>query len=359
MVNGKSCTHQCQKMGYCTWVATKISYTYIILTVSLLQQLLYGLNIKALCKTFFTFLHGPQYVPLKQDSCIRQLVQFIFLTVIQRSWDETWNCDVQEMKSLWVPPRRHSNTQLPQQLVMTSDWWWLWRSLLWKNVLGHWISRWFATSCPLHAAFFASFCILSCALACWDSSAGTLMIRHMWWFPKKGESGHEAGCSCWCSYGFMSSLIPTHHSRHGMEGDSEAPRCKLVIKQVGFNIEGPLRYWEQFLQCISTPTQSHQLCLHLILKSSSRTSSLCHNQEVMPSRLGNIHTYESWFCFCSFKTITKINYTIHYHSKGNPCHEVPGCCANDKGDWILWVSGWRMAFGSGRDCMRICYLGLF
>lgn len=216
-------------MGYCTWVATKISYTYIILPVSLLQQLLYGLNIKALCKTFFTFLHGPQYVPLKQDSCIRQLVQFIFLTVIQRSWDETWNCDVQEMKSLWVPPRRHSNTQLPQQLVMTSDWWWLWRSLLWKNVLGHRISRWFATSCPLHAAFLPVFAFWA---VLWH--AGTVQLGP-WWldtcggFLRREKSGHEAGCSCWCSYGFMSSLIPTHHSRDGMEGDSEAPRCKLVI----------------------------------------------------------------------------------------------------------------------------------
>lgn len=21
-----------------------------------------------------------------------------------------------------------------------------------------------------------------------------------------------------------------------------------------------------------------------------------------------------------------------YHSKGNPCHELPGCCASDEGD---------------------------
>lgn len=134
------------------WIATKMSYTYCNI-YCIFVIVTYGLNIKALCKTFFSFLHGPQYVPLKQDSYIQQLAQFIFLTVIQRSWDETWYCDVQEMKSLWVPPRRHSNTQLPQQLVMTSDWWWQWRSLLWKDVLGHWISRWLATSCPLHAVF--------------------------------------------------------------------------------------------------------------------------------------------------------------------------------------------------------------
>lgn len=46
---------------------------------------------------------------------------------------------------------------------------------------------------------------------------------------------------------------------------------------------------------------------------------------------------------------------VHYHSKGNPCHELPGCCANNEGDWVLWVSGWRVEFGSGRDCLRLCY----
>lgn len=131
---------------------------------------------------FFIFLHGPQYAPLKQDSYnwTNSLFSQSFNDPEMRR-----NRDVQEMKSLWVPPRRHSNTQLPQQLVMTSDWWWQWRSLLWKNVLGQ-----FLVSLPLHVCnvqSFARFCNLSFALACWDSSAGTLMIRHMWWFPKKGE----------------------------------------------------------------------------------------------------------------------------------------------------------------------------
>lgn len=44
---------------------------------------------------------------------------------------------------------------------------------------------------------------------------------------------------------------------------------------------------------------------------------------------------------------------VHYHSKGNPCHELPGCCAKNEG--VLWVSGCSLEFSSGIDCMRLCY----
>lgn len=164
MVSERSCTNRCQEKGYCTWIATKMSYIYRIF-IFVTANTCWTSRLSA--RHFFIFLHGPQYVPVKQDSCGTTIGRIHFLTVIQRSWDETWNCDVQEMKSLWVPPHRHSNTQLPQQLVMTSDWWWQWRRFSRKDAPGHWISRWFAachftsTACSL----LPRFCILICALA--------------------------------------------------------------------------------------------------------------------------------------------------------------------------------------------------
>lgn len=174
----------------------------------------YGLNIKALCETFF-YIPASSTICASQPRLLRMTVgQIHFLTVIQQSWDETWNCDVQEMQSLWVPPHRHSNTQLPQQLVTTSDWWWQWLSLSRKDALGQRISCWFAachlvsTTCSLSPGF---------AFRAVHWLAGTVQLGPRWLdtcggFLRREESGHEAGCSCWCSYGFMSSLAATHHS---------------------------------------------------------------------------------------------------------------------------------------------------
>lgn len=142
---------------------------------------------------------------------------------------------------LWCPGDEESLGSPTQALKHTTpsttrhDIWvmrWQWRSLLWKDVLGHWISWWFATS--------SARCRLLPGFAFWAVHwhAGRVQLGP-WWldtcggFLRREKSGHEAGCSCWCSYGFMSSLIPPHHSGDRMEGDSGALRCKLVIKQVG------------------------------------------------------------------------------------------------------------------------------
>lgn len=75
-----------------------------------------------------------------------------------------------------------------------------------------------ATWCPQHAVLRQS---LAFRAVHW--LAGTVQLGPRWLdtcggFLRREESGHEAGCSCWCSYGFMSSLTPTQHSGDRMEG---------------------------------------------------------------------------------------------------------------------------------------------
>lgn len=212
MVCGRSCTNWCQEKGYCTWIANKMSYISVTVTT--------GWTSRLSARHFF-YIPASSTICASQTRLLRTTVGRIhFLTVIQQSWDETWNCDVQEMKSLWVPPHRHSNTQLPQQLVMTSDWWWQWLSLSRKDALGQRISCWFA-ACRLVSTTYSLLPGFAFRAVHW--LAGTVQLGP-WWldtcggFLRREESGHEAGCSCWCSYGFMSSLAPTHHSGDRTEG---------------------------------------------------------------------------------------------------------------------------------------------
>lgn len=85
MVNGKSWTNQCQKMGYRTWVATKI-YMYIILTVlgtaatvwvehqGSLQDILYIPAWSTICATQTRLLHttvGPIHFSHSHSTILR------------------------------------------------------------------------------------------------------------------------------------------------------------------------------------------------------------------------------------------------------------------------------------------------
>lgn len=107
-----------------------------------------GLNMKALCKTFLIFLHGPQHAPFKQDPYTRQLVQFTFSQSFNDPEMRLETVVSRRCQVFGFPLCRHSNTQLPQRLATASDWRWRWPRLWRKDALGRWVSRRWAVSTP-------------------------------------------------------------------------------------------------------------------------------------------------------------------------------------------------------------------
>lgn len=212
MVCGRSCTSWRQEKGYCTWIANKMSYISVTATMGWTSRLsarhffLYSCIIHNMCQSDET----PTY-----DSWSNSFPHS-HSTILR--WDLKLWCPGDE-KSLGSPTQalKHTTPSTASHdiwLMMTMT------CLSRKDALGQRISCWFAachlvsTTCSLLPGF---------AFRAVHWLAGTVQLGPRWLdtcggFLRREESGHEAGCSCWCSHGFMSSLAPTHHSGVRMEG---------------------------------------------------------------------------------------------------------------------------------------------
>lgn len=164
------------------------------------------------------------------------------------------------------------------------------------------------------------------------------------WWPdtcsrERGREGGEGGCPvarqvvhAGDRIVFMSSPFPQLSAvgagwKPGRRG-TEAMHCKLKQSDQGL-----------YQRSDAAPPSGHQpyRLHHRPVSVSPRHTVSPVWKSLFLSLFGSENIQKSWiFLQNADKNKLWALSTVHFHSKGNPCHGLPGCCASDGADWVWW-----------------------